>query len=98
MRKPAKTISDVEKDETFIFGERDAKKAEPEVEDKRSAPKEFVVERDPTGLYRVKYTAGGEVPVLLKGRFTSINKAQEAINNHNATKQQGGAAGSSTAS
>ncbi len=83
-RKPSKTIDQVE-DETFIFKETDAN-AKPE--DKRKAPKEFEVVRESTGLYAVRYSAGGEVPDTLKGRWTNVNKAQVAIENFLTTKRQ----------
>lgn len=97
-RAQAKTITQVEREQDFIFGTTDANA--PEKQDKRSAPKEFEIERDETGLYTIKYSAGGETPAVLKGRWTSIWRANEAIDNYKVTKaqQQGGAAGSSTAS
>lgn len=85
MRKPAKTIDQVEAEETFIFREVDANK--PAAEDKRKAPKEFEIVRV-GGLYRIKYTAGGEVPDELKGAFTNIYRAQDAIDNVLALRKQ----------
>lgn len=51
-------------------------------EDKRTAKKEFVVQRNDNGLYSIAYTAGGEVPDELKGLWTNINKATNAIDNY----------------
>lgn len=51
-------------------------------EDKRTAKKEFVVHRSDNGLYYISYTAGGEVPDELKGLWTNINKATNAIDNY----------------
>lgn len=87
-RKPAQSIDQVEKDPTFIFREQDANKTQDKSADKRAAPKEFVVEREETGLYFIKYTAGGEVPDTLKGKWTSLFRAEEAITNYLVTKAQ----------
>lgn len=84
-RKPGKTIADMESD--FIFREKDAKQEQP-VEDKRKATKEFVVDRSDTGLYFIKYSAGGEVPDALKGSWTNIARAQSAIESHLKEKEQ----------
>lgn len=78
MRQPAKTIDQVEKEI-----EQEGKGV-----DKRTLPKELVVERVPNGLYCVVYTSGGEVPDALKGRWTSIARAQTAIDNYKATPKQ----------
>lgn len=48
-------------------------------EDKRTSPKEMEVERTPDGLYQVRWTAGGEVPDLLKGRWTSYARGFAAV-------------------
>lgn len=66
-RTPVKTIDQVEAE------------LEKKPEDKREAPKEFVIERLPTGLYHIRLTAGGEVADKLKGAFTSAVRAQTAI-------------------
>lgn len=73
-RKQAKTINQIE--------------STPEVQDKRKEPKEFEIEREPTGLYRIKYSAGGEVPNSLKGMFTTVGRAQTAINNELSLRKQ----------
>ena len=57
------------------------------VEEKRAAPKEFVIERQPEGLYYIRFTAGGEVPDALKGLWTSILKAENAVANYQLAKQ-----------
>ena len=77
MTRNKKTIGQIEQDQ------------QEEKEDKRSAPKEFVVDKDPQyGLFLIKYTAGGEVPDALKGKFTSISRAQAEIDNFLATREQ----------
>jgi hypothetical protein len=38
-----------------------------------SGEKKLVVERQPTGLYYVRFEGGGALPEELKGKFTSIN-------------------------
>ena len=74
IRKQAKTVEQVEN------------AGQPQ-EGKRDAPKEFVIERNPSsGLYAIKYTAGGEVPDMLKGSWTNLHRAQAAIDNMNALK------------
>jgi hypothetical protein len=79
-RKPAKTADD------FTFSERDANDQK---ENKRSADKEFFVERDKShGLYVIRYTAGGEVPDTLKGRWTNLHRAEAAIDSHLAMRKE----------
>ena len=51
-------------------------------EEKRDAPKELQVAREEEGLYYIRYTAGGEVPDTLKGRYTHMRVAQAAIADH----------------
>lgn len=75
----------VEPDASFIFKETDA--AAPTV-DQRTKSKEFVVEHEDTGLYVIKYTAGGEVPDTLKGRWTNLLRAEQAIENFQVTRAQ----------
>lgn len=69
-RQESKTLSDVE-------AELDVKP-----EDKRTAKKEFEIERLPEGLYSIRFSAGGEVPDVLKGRFTSSIRAEAMIANY----------------
>jgi hypothetical protein len=74
-RKPAKTISQIEGFEIK--------------EDKRKEEKVFQVRHVPErGLYQVAFTAGGEVPDALKGMWTNAHKAQAAITNYLAAKEQ----------
>lgn len=82
-RKASKSIDQIEKDDSFIFRERNADQP-----DRRKESKEFVIVRDHTGLCFIKYTAGGEVPAVLKGRWTSMQRAQEAIQNYVTTREQ----------
>jgi hypothetical protein len=82
MRKNAKSVEQVE--ETFIFREKETAN----YSDKRFRTKEFVIDRDHMGLFRVSYTAGGEVPDVLKGGWTSINRAIVAIDNYVASKKE----------
>jgi hypothetical protein len=70
IRQPVKSLFDVERDER--------EERLDTVEDKRKESKAFVVNRMPNGLYVISFTAGGEVPSVLKGSFTSGVKAQEA--------------------
>lgn len=67
IRKPTKTIFDIE-----------AAEKHPK-EDKRAQPKTFVTERQNNGLYTIKLTAGGEIPALLKGTYTSGARAEQAL-------------------
>lgn len=67
IRRPAFSIMDVE---------------DTEKKDKRVLPKEFVSVRSSNGLYSVRLTAGGEVPDVLKGVFTSSARAETAIAAH----------------
>jgi hypothetical protein len=66
MRKPSKSISNVEEAEK-----------QPKV-DKRVEGKSFIAKREDNGLYSIRLTAGGEVPDVLKGYFTSGVKASQA--------------------
>ena len=65
IRRPAKTIGDVEKDMDKAM-------------DKRKQDKEFYAERQSNGLYFLKLTAGGEVPRELSGVFTTASRAEAA--------------------
>lgn len=47
--------------------------------DKRDEPKTLKVHREEEGLYHIRYTAGGEVPDALKGRYTHQRFAQQAL-------------------
>lgn len=78
MRKPVKTIDQIEKEETEV-----------EKEDGRGkTPRELVVERAPNGLYFIAWTGGGEVHDSLKGRYTSSVRAQADIANFKAMQAQ----------
>lgn len=70
-KHPAKTLAQIEKE-----------LEKPQAENKRTAPKELVVSRHDNGLYVIGYTAGGEVPNELKGFYTNINKAINAVDNY----------------
>lgn len=73
-RTPAKTVADFD---------------QPEVADKRKAPKEFEVRHESTsGLYEIAFNAGGEVPASLKGRWTNLSRAQAAIDNFLVSREQ----------
>lgn len=72
-KQPVKTIDQVEQEV-----EQEQK------EDVRKKPKELVTERGPDGLYLITFTHGGEVPDVLKGKFTSVHKAQATIENYKA--------------
>lgn len=61
-------------------------------EDKRKETKELEIRRAPDGLYYVAFTAGGEVPDMLKGKWTGFARAQAAIENYNQVKAQKAAA------
>lgn len=58
------------------------------VKDKRKELKDFEVFRVPEGLYVIKFNAGGEVPDVLKGRWTSMVKAEAAIENYKEIRRQ----------
>jgi len=45
---------------------------------KRDAPKELKLVREEEGLYAFAYTAGGEVPDALKGKYTHQRYAEAA--------------------
>ena len=77
MRKPAKSIADVE-----------AADAAPKV-DKRVEGKSFIAKREDNGLYSIKLTAGGEVPDVLKGFFTSGIRADQAMEAYLLRKNSG---------
>lgn len=67
-RKDVKTLADIEEELAPVpTGE------------KRDAPKALVVDREEEGLYYIRYTAGGEVPDVCKGKFTSLRYANAAI-------------------
>ena len=70
IRKPAKSVFDVE-----------AEEKQPK-EDKRIQAKEFVAERQPNGLYAIKLTAGGEAPDVLKGFYTTGGRAEQAARSY----------------
>ena len=77
-RQAAKTLDQVEQS------------LEPQT-DKRKETKEFVVKRSADGLYTISYTAGGEVPDELKGRWTGMQRAEAAIANYKIMKKQAAA-------
>lgn len=64
IRTPTKTIADVEQNVA----------AKP---DMREQAKELVAERASNGLYLLRFTAGGELPDVLKGYWTSKAKADQ---------------------
>lgn len=51
---------------------------------KRDAPKELKLVREEEGLYVFAYTAGGEVPDALKGKYTHMRYAEAARNTYEA--------------
>lgn len=67
IRKPTRTIFEVE-----AAGEQKP------VVDKRTELKEFVCVMQSNGLYSVKFTAGGEVPAVLRGHYTTGARAEQA--------------------
>ena len=76
-REISKSVEQVEAElNTFAV---EAKSAEVKV-DKRKEEKELRIERLPGGgLLRIAYSAGGEVPDELKGRFTQARYAEAAL-------------------
>ena len=50
--------------------------------EKRDEPKELTFSREASGLYRIRYTAGGEVPDVLKGLYTNVRRVHDAIENY----------------
>lgn len=77
-RDVAKTLDQVEKQ----FLSSDTK------QDKRTEEKTLVVDRDDFGLYFIKWTAGGELPLSLSGRYTALQRALDDIANYKATQLQ----------
>lgn len=75
-RKPVLSITEIE---TGV--------ASPKKEHARELPKEFVATRQPNGLYMLSFTAGGEVPALLKGHFTSGVKAEQMAKSYLLSKR-----------
>jgi hypothetical protein len=75
-REPAKTLKQIE-------DELNAGTAT----DKRTEEKQLVVERQPDGMYIVKWTAGGELPDILKGKWTNLARATTAITNFQNAKE-----------
>jgi hypothetical protein len=71
-REIVKSIEDVEKE----LAEKENQV------DKRTEEKEFVINREDEGLYSIGYTAGGEVPDVLKGKWTNIRIAEAAIKDY----------------
>lgn len=66
-----------------IFADSDVQEDAAPKQDKRTEAKTlepYFVEG--TGLYAVRYNNGGEVPDKLKGMYTNIRRAQEAIELH----------------
>lgn len=84
-RELAKTVEQVEQDTVFKSIPESQLDVEQKSVDKRSEPKELVVEQDGEfGLYVIRFTAGGELPDSLKGKWTNIHIAQAAIENYKA--------------
>lgn len=49
--------------------------------------KALVAEPTGTGLYRIRYTGGGDIPKELHGKYTSYTAANEAIKLHQKSVQ-----------
>ena len=77
-RKPSLTIDQIEQLEKK-GGQAPELFAEEAKKDKREEPKEFLFERHPDSLWSVKLSAGGRLPDVLSGRWTSLKKAEEAV-------------------
>lgn len=73
-REVAKTLDQVENQ--FLSSKQD----------KRTEEKTLVVDRDDYGLYFIKWTAGGELPQSLSGRYTVVQRALDDIANYKATQ------------
>lgn len=67
IRKPVFSITEIE---TGVEA--------PKKEDKRELPKVFVTRKQANGFYTIQLTAGGEVPNMLKGFYTTGVKAEQA--------------------
>lgn len=64
----------------FNITELEEVKKLPEVKvDKRLEGKEFVAKKQYNGFYSIMFTAGGEVPDVLKGFYTTGMKAEQAV-------------------
>jgi hypothetical protein len=77
MRKPSKTLAQIEEQIEEYGSKVDARKQEKELE----------VIRVPSGLYAIRFTAGGELPDSLKSHFTSKNVAELHIKKYFADKE-----------
>ncbi len=49
--------------------------------------KSLIVEPTGSGLYRIKYTGGGDVPKELQGKYTSYTDGRKAIALHQKSVQ-----------
>lgn len=77
-KEPSKTLKQIE-------DELDNKPV-----DKRKEEKKLVVRRGGDGLYVVEFNAGGEVPDVLKGRWTNLQRANAAVAEFELMKAQVG--------
>lgn len=84
-RELAKSVEQVEASMIFKSTPEAQVEAAQAAPDKRTEAKDLVVEHDGEfGLYVIKFTAGGELPNDLTGKWTNITMAQAAIDNYKA--------------
>jgi len=58
------------------------RKATPQSTTEENNHRELKAQMLPDGLYCIYFEGGGELPPELSGRYTSVIKAQDAINNY----------------
>lgn len=81
VRKPSLSIDQVERlEKSGVFMDKD--EDETPKKDKREEPKEFTIHRRPDSLWVIKLSAGGRLPDILSGAFTTPRKAQEFIDSY----------------
>jgi len=49
---------------------------------------DYLVEPTSTGLYRIKYSGKGSMPVALRGRYTSRSEIASAVSSYLAKKER----------
>lgn len=87
MEATQKEVTVFEDVSDFITKKLEAKAAKKE--ERKLAPqkeREFLIDRDLSGLYYVRYEGGGKLPEILKGKFTSITLLETAIDRYKAQR------------
>ena len=88
METTQKQVSTFEDVSSYVARKLEAKAAKRKEEKEKEGTKqrEFVIEKDVTGLYFVRYAGGGPIPDVLKGKHTSISKIEATISKYKASK------------